>query len=227
MARISFWKILRFKACYSGAGPDGILVKSCNWAGELRGAALSSGPQFRPSAFLDRSGLVAVSGTASKIGGRPRRSDHASRQDIRKRSQAGGGALGPHPRRHDAGADQRDGDRSVEPVRDGAGERAFPAVRGQDRAEDPGFFERGRAALHWAGVRYQRKHGAEAPKVAPGGRAVLQDRQSGRRILPDRVQRPPGAGGSVHRRYRRDTESPGIRAIEGQDRACSMASTWR
>ncbi len=35
------------------------------------------------------------------------------------------------------------------------------------------FSSRGRAALHRSGVRYQREHGAEAAKVAPGRGAVL------------------------------------------------------
>ncbi len=50
-------------------------------------------------------------------------------------------------------------------------------------------FERGRAHFGGGGFRLQRQHGAEAGKIAPGGSPVLQDRQSGGRVLPGAVQR--------------------------------------
>ena len=124
-----------------------------------------------------------------------------------------------YPRRQHPGADSGDRDRSAEPVRDRPGQGEFQGLRGQEGAGDHAVFERGRAAFGGRDFRLQRQHGAQAGKIAPGGGAILQDGQSGGRVLPGAVQRRRRAGAALHAQPGRDPEPPDLHPVQGPDRA--------
>ena len=65
-------------------------------------------------------------------------------------------------------------------------------------ADDHAVLERGRALSASVWCSTQRQHGKQASEVAAGRGAVLQDRKSGRRVLPGPVQRSARARSRLH-----------------------------